>query len=271
MNTILFTWNPRKWEWNDLPQAVVEANLYGRFVERWSCGITRHISPGDRAFLMRLGVSPKGLMGSGVVLTTPEEGPHWDIQQAANGDTAFYVYVLFDVLNEIPLIAEDLLSSPELAVENWYPQASGTFIRPQVAEKLEEHWTEITGTSFTPIPKKDLSSLCIEGTRRTRLVTEYERNAEAREKCIAHHGARCQVCGLAFEERYGAIGKGFIHVHHLVPMSKIGKEYRFDPIRDLCPVCPNCHAMLHKRPIPYTVEDLRQKIHDSDRTAKSVI
>jgi 5-methylcytosine-specific restriction protein A len=54
------------------------------------------------------------------------------------------------------------------------------------------------------------------------------------------------VCGLDFEERYGKLGKGFIHVHHIVEISKIGKKYKVDPKKDLRPVCPNCHAMLHR-------------------------
>ena len=33
--------------------------------------------------------------------------------------------------------------------------------------------------------------------------------------------------------------KDLIQVHHLVPLSAIGKKYRVDPIRDLRPVCPN--------------------------------
>ena len=31
MNTILFTWNPSKWPWDDLPQAVAEANVDDMF------------------------------------------------------------------------------------------------------------------------------------------------------------------------------------------------------------------------------------------------
>ncbi|MDI7268103.1 MAG: HNH endonuclease [Myxococcota bacterium] len=73
-------------------------------------------------------------------------------------------------------------------------------------------------------------------------------------------GSSCTVCGLAFAERYGKIGEGFIHVHHLREVSKIGKEYRIDPIRDLRPVCPNCHAMLHREDPMLTVEDLKRRI-----------
>lgn len=77
-------------------------------------------------------------------------------------------------------------------------------------------------------------------------INKYERNREAREKCLAEKGYKCAVCGLEFEKVYGDIGRGFIHVHHTVPISTIGKSYVIDPIEDLVPVCPNCHAMLHK-------------------------
>tara|TARA_R110002050_G_scaffold54303_4_gene122942 strand:- start:29513 stop:29710 length:198 start_codon:yes stop_codon:yes gene_type:complete len=64
---------------------------------------------------------------------------------------------------------------------------------------------------------------------------------------------------------YGEIGKGFIHVHHLTPISEIGKKYQIDPINDLRPVCPNCHSMLHRRNPPISVNELKEiikKIND---------
>jgi len=65
------------------------------------------------------------------------------------------------------------------------------------------------------------------------------------------------VSDIAFEERYGEIGKGFIHVHHKRPLAALGKRYRLNAVKDLVPVCPNCHAMLHKREPPYDIEQLR--------------
>ena len=67
------------------------------------------------------------------------------------------------------------------------------------------------------------------------------------------------MCGFDFERVYGKIGGGFIHIHHLVPMNMraSAKPYEIDPINDLVPVCPNCHAMLHKQNPPYTIEELR--------------
>ena len=84
-----------------------------------------------------------------------------------------------------------------------------------------------------------------EGAKKSIIVNRYERNVIARQQCIEAHGFQCAVCGLDFEEKYGELGHGFIHVHHIVPISTIGKEYKLDPVKDLIPVCPNCHAMLH--------------------------
>jgi hypothetical protein len=79
------------------------------------------------------------------------------------------------------------------------------------------------------------------------MMNRFERDPKARKACIDHYGCICQVCKMDFSSKYGAdIGKGFIHVHHLVPLSKIRISYVVDPVKDLVPVCPNCHAMLHK-------------------------
>jgi 5-methylcytosine-specific restriction protein A len=101
-----------------------------------------------------------------------------------------------------------------------------------------------------------------EGTKVTVTINAYERNPKARAACIAHCGHVCAVCGFDFASVYGDIGKGFIHVHHVVPIGKIGKEYEIDPIKDLITVCPNCHAMIHRAEPPLTVEQLRKHISD---------
>ena len=89
------------------------------------------------------------------------------------------------------------------------------------------------------------------------LVNQYERNPRARAACIRHHGAQCTVCDFDFENRYGERGRGYIHVHHKRPLSSLPSTYRLDPKNDLVPVCPNCHAMLHRREPPLDVEQLR--------------
>jgi hypothetical protein len=90
-------------------------------------------------------------------------------------------------------------------------------------------------------------------------VNRYERDPNARRACIAHYGAMCQVCEFDFEKTYGPIGVGYIHVHHLTPLASIGQVHEVDPVADLVPLCPNCHAMVHAgRSAPLTVDELRQ-------------
>lgn len=91
----------------------------------------------------------------------------------------------------------------------------------------------------------------------------YERNPQARQDCINFYGKACMVCGFDFEKIYGEIGKGFIHVHHIKEISSIGKEYVVDPIKDLRPVCPNCHAMLHQKKPAFTIEELKEILNRS--------
>jgi 5-methylcytosine-specific restriction protein A len=96
-------------------------------------------------------------------------------------------------------------------------------------------------------PDSDNMDKCYEGAKLQVLVNKYERSSIARQRCIEHNGHCCFVCGIDFEKRYGEIGKNFIHIHHIVPLNEIGEEYKVDYKKDLIPVCPNCHAMLHRK------------------------
>ena len=99
-----------------------------------------------------------------------------------------------------------------------------------------------------------------EGARHSVTINAYERNPKARAACIAYHGHTCVVCGFNFAAVYGSVGEGFIHVHHILAIGRIGKEYEVDPIADLIPVCPNCHAMIHRTDPALTVEQLRKTL-----------
>ncbi|TCG08827.1 hypothetical protein BZM27_09250 [Paraburkholderia steynii] len=100
----------------------------------------------------------------------------------------------------------------------------------------------------------------VEGAVSQVLVNRYERDRDARDAAIAHYGCHCYVCGFDFGKVYGALGQDFIHVHHVIDIATIGAEYHVDPIEDLRPVCPNCHAMLHKTTPAMDVNELRAVI-----------
>ncbi len=72
--------------------------------------------------------------------------------------------------------------------------------------------------------------------------------------------ARSLVCNFDFEKIFGEIGKGFIHVHHVKPLSEVNEEYKINPIQDLRPVYPNCHAMIHSKKPAYKIKDIKKLI-----------
>jgi 5-methylcytosine-specific restriction enzyme A len=90
------------------------------------------------------------------------------------------------------------------------------------------------------------------------LVNRYERDPRNRKAAIALHGKICLACGFNFEEVYGELGEDFIVVHHLTPISAMGKDYIVDPKKDLVTICANCHAMIHRRNPPLTIDELKQ-------------
>ena len=107
------------------------------------------------------------------------------------------------------------------------------------------------------------SAVLSEGAVSKIYVNHYERDKQARTKCIEHYGCRCAVCGFDFAKVYGPIGQDKIHVHHLVPLSTIRKEYKIDPVQDLRPVCPNCHLIIHCKSDPFTIDEVREQIRSN--------
>lgn len=109
----------------------------------------------------------------------------------------------------------------------------------------------------TVFPDEVLTDTALyEGAIKKVSVNAFERSSAARLSCIAHYGWSCQACGMNFEQRYGELGSEFIHVHHTRPLSTLREEHQVDPVIDLRPVCPNCHARIHRRDPPLTVEEL---------------
>jgi 5-methylcytosine-specific restriction protein A len=102
-----------------------------------------------------------------------------------------------------------------------------------------------------------------EGSQCIALINKYERNPINRFLCLKIYGYKCNVCQISFEKTYGDIGKGYIHVHHIIPVSNMGAKYMVDPVKELIPVCPNCHAMLHITNPPLSTSELRKRLEET--------
>jgi hypothetical protein len=147
--TYLLTWNPKRSPWDDFDDCIEEIRKEGSCLRGRSCGNRRHLAVGSRVFLIRQGVEPRGIVGSGHVERAVYEDEHWDAEHRAAGKPALYVDVEFDSLSRTPLISRDELDDVRFADTAWSTQSSGLVIKPQIALALEQLWSERNGLPLT--------------------------------------------------------------------------------------------------------------------------
>ena len=248
MSTFILTWNPKHWNYPDKDyQAEVAATARGEMVpSQWSTGGRKKgMAVNDRFYLLRQGKSGRGIVGSGYLTSETFQESHWDgARQFAN-----YVHMDFETVvhTDDRLDTEDLIALvPEVSWNTL--RSSGVKVSVGAEQPLARLWSQHVEDVGVPIAEEvSASSGYPEGSVQRVVVNRYERSRRARQICIAKWGTSCVVCKFDFEDVYGKLGSGFIHVHHVVELSTVGANYRVDAEKDLRPVCPNCHAMLHQR------------------------
>ena len=105
---------------------------------------------------------------------------------------------------------------------------------------------------------ESIETQVFDGRKISYYSTRYERNKSNRDMALKIHGYNCVVCNINFKQKYGEVGEGFIHIHHIKPLYSLDEEVVVDPSKDLVPVCPNCHAMIHrKKNSIYSIEELK--------------
>lgn len=164
----------------------------------------------------------------------------------------------------VRLILLEKVDNEYLSLENLLD--NGLNGAPQGPVKVKEELSNYLDSHFNDFDTSELfndeEEYIYEGHVKSVNVNRYERSSIARQKCIEKLGTNCLICGMNFEKIYGEIGKGFINIHHIVPLNTIGVEYKVNYETDLIPVCPNCHAMLHRKidGKHLSIDELRSKI-----------
>ena len=138
----------------------------------------------------------------------------------------------------------DLLSLDKLKLNGLKSAPQGPVkVHYELSNYLKNNFNDYVNDGFFPSTMDEY----VEGASIVVLTNKYERSSKARTKCLEMKGYVCSICNFDFEQFYGEIGRNFIHVHHIVPISQINKSYKIDYYKDLIPLCPNCHAMLHRK------------------------
>ena len=89
----------------------------------------------------------------------------------------------------------------------------------------------------------------------TKEVNYRTRSYKLRNAAIEYYKSNdkicCQICSFDFEKVYGDLGKGFIEIHHIKPIyqfdSTDNEKFMSQAIKNLIPVCSNCHRMIHRK------------------------
>ena len=258
MAAIVLTWNPAEWDrWKpSYDWAVDRVERMGRLVDRWSVAHRVNIDPGAEAYLLRQGTD-HGVVGHGLVTSSPSPDEHFNDPSR----TINYVDLEWDRLLPLSEIIPREALEAEVPGFNWRQGArsSGNSLSEAAQDQLAQLWEREVGARAFPGPD-DVPPAFPEGAMMRVTVNRYERDPRARQEAIALHGSRCRACGLDMGEVYGDLGQGYVNIHHLVPVSEMGADYRVDPQTDLVPLCPNCHAMVHREQPPLAPDELADRI-----------
>lgn len=258
MPTYLLAWNPRRYKWGSFQDELRSIGETTAGATRWSVGRTQGIKSGDRFFLIRLGEDPRGLVAKGQFLSRPYLHAHWDHTRAAAGEETLYADIRFDHLSAEPIVPIEALQRAPLNDVHWSTQLSGIRVHDDVVTALDLLWpTMMQRVGNLPGELPLMDKLFVEGAVQTVRVDRFERSAAARDACIALHGDSCACCDMSFAQVYGHIAAGFIHVHHRRPLHEVKAQHEVDPARDLVPVCPSCHAVIHMRDPALSIEEVR--------------
>ncbi len=108
---------------------------------------------------------------------------------------------------------------------------------------------------------EDNSVLSPEGSEVIVTSKRRERNPRSRLLCLKIHGEICKVCNVDLKRLYNS-SRVIIEIHHIEPLSELSVPRVYNPITDLIPLCPNCHAAVHSEFPALDIETLKSRLRN---------
>ncbi|MCC3273440.1 restriction endonuclease [Arthrobacter zhangbolii] len=262
MRSVLLVWDtgrPDAWASGYGP-AVAAVAATGE--SSWRCPPAQNLqapaAPGDEVWLFAAGsTAGGGLLGHGFV---PGEADATGGPAAGSAGAGQIRFDLLLPLGEHLPVADLRTAVPEVG---WGALRTGGTVPPAGLPPLRRAWSvhlaslDLAHTD----PLAPLPGTTDPRVRSARPVNRYEHDAAARRVCLAFHGGSCAACGIVPRERYGPGAEHVLQIHHLLPGADLSDGYELDPVSDLVPLCPTCHAVAHTRvPVPYTPAEVRRML-----------
>jgi len=258
---IILTWNRDRehvWPENEYNEARKKCLNGGVYNGSWSVSRHKTIPINSEVFFFVQGQKhTRGIVATGITTSIPWLDKHWDDPKKKTNYVRIKVTEMLELDDAIPV---NLLEDRVPGVPWRVIRASGFTVRGKSQASLRDVWSNFSGREELPDPGELPPADYVEGGIRTIKVNRYERDPRARKACLAHHGNLCFVCRTNLVDVYGPdLGATAIHVHHIKPMSSQRKKsYKVNPTKDLIPLCPNCHNVIHKTTPVLTPQALRK-------------
>jgi predicted HNH restriction endonuclease len=266
----LLTWQPKRFNL-DLQGIVKRFNRGKLGLSEWATGSTKTVRLGAPFFFLRQGLDRPGIIGWGRIYSPVRSQRHWDPVKARAGAKSNEVDINFEFIT----MPDDLRAIPRSVLQSdrgtkagkWDIQGSGTRLTAEVTSGVRALLRARRVRVPSLDPKSDVPPVRVEvlseaGVKQV-LTTRHERNRKARMLCLKHYSCVCHGCGFDFGLYYGPDANGMIEVHHLRPISQAKESSRVDPIKDLRPLCPNCHRVVHlpgRDKEPLSIQTLRAMV-----------
>ena len=253
---------------NDVSQWEDQTGVLYHFPKRYE----KYLKPGTPAIYYKGRIklkqfSDKRLSDDPHYFGTATIGQVYPDQSSAKGD-------LFATIEGFKSFASPVLAKQNNSYLEEIPESrKSNYWRDgvrQISQAVFDRILDAAGETIVPIEDiySNLNDVSVsfesgtEGKQSKRYITVYERDSKLRNAAIAIHGYDCVVCGFNFEKAYGDYAKGFIHIHHIVPVSEFGDSKTVNPQTDLVPVCANCHSIIHrKRDNTLSIEEMKKLIN----------
>ena len=253
--------------WQEGRRACLEGDSY---VTTWTVGRHRNIPRDALCVLLVQGTKyTRGLCALGVITEEPFEDTHYDDPTRVTNYVEVEWVEMLD-LDEVIAVTEVQDVAPG---HPWLRgiRDSGHAVDPQYVSDILDLWSAYSPTGQEHGPGEVGPGVYREGSLTTVRVNRYERDRRARQVCLQHHGHGCVACGIDLTAVYGPVmGPRVVHVHHIVPISEMGgTDYVLDPIKDLVPLCPNCHNAIHKTDPVMTPTEFKEWLATRNGSAHS--
>ncbi|MER2135752.1 MAG: restriction endonuclease [Arthrobacter sp.] len=256
MTGALLGWDPvwpEAWQ-PDYQAAAAVAAESGFFRAVWDIsGAADGLEPGSDVWFAVSGERP-GVAGHGVVVSAP-----YAVADPQDDPEARMQLVDLDIDMLLPLGEPVLLADLPPEIPGLFPEPGGVArLGRSTGEDLRRAWSRSAAGGHNGPPGPLPGSLPQQAVRWS-LASRYEHDPDAARICQVHHGTACSVCGLDPQAVFGTEASGVLQVHHIVPPALLTASYELDPVTDLVPLCPTCHAVAHTGfPDPYTPAELRR-------------